>query len=155
MREDQILQLKTHFAMALLKNNDPYAAAFAVFPSEEVSMASEASRRWPLDKFVMSEMERLKKEGFGIDNVDKDTQAYDIYKIASDDQVDVEFRLKAHDLYAKIRGHIERPAVNNGIINNSNKVMVIRMPTHNDGTAYSEEEWEQQSSLAQKTLQGT
>lgn len=151
----EVQQRKTLFAMALIKNpGDPYTAAFTVFPEHDISGAGDAAKRWPLDAFVLQEMERLKTEGFNIENVDKDTQAYEVYKIACDKQVDVEFRLKAHELYAKIKGNIERPTINNGIINNSNKVMVVRMPTHNDGSQYSEEEWEAQSALAQKTLQG-
>lgn len=150
-----IIQMKTLFAMALIRTpGDPYSAAFAIFPSEDVSEASEAAKRWPLDPFVLSEMERLKEEGFNVNLPDKQGQAFDVYKLATDTNNSTEDRIKAHELFAKIMGNIERPTVNNGIINNSNKVMIVRMPTHADGSDYSEDEWEAQSALAQKTLQG-
>jgi hypothetical protein len=147
-------ELKTAFAMTLVREpGDPWKAAFAILP-EDPTRAMHIANVWPADAFVISEIERLKESGSTAQVADKMEQAFDLYKMAKDEKLDAEVRIKAHELYAKIMGHIERPVVNNGIINNSNKVMVVRMPMNEHGEEMSEFELETTSALAQRTLKG-
>lgn len=147
-------ELKTAFAMALVRSpGDSYKAAFAVI-TDDPSFAMIAASRWPLDEFVIAEMERLKESGTTAIVGDKSEQAFKLQKIADNEEYPLEERLKAHELLAKIMGHIERPTVNNGIINNSNKVMIVRVPLNEYGNEMSEDEFELSSQMAQRTLKG-
>jgi hypothetical protein len=146
-------KLKSDFALALIKTpGDPHQAAFSVIDDPSDAMA--AAKRWPSDPFVLSEIERFKADGHGIDNPDKEQQAYEIYKLATQDGVSVEDKLRAHRLYAEIKGHIERPTINNGIINNTNKVMQVAIMLDGAGNPVSENEWENAAERSQKMLQG-
>jgi hypothetical protein len=128
---------KRAFACALLKRPDkPFEAALSVIP--DTGVALQAATLWVNDPFVKSvQIELL--EQFGPDKfvpTDID-QLNEIWKIATGEGINVEIKLKAHELYAKIKqGHFRKPDV---IGNQTNVLNQGVMQVVNNGT---DEEWE-------------
>jgi hypothetical protein len=123
-------ELKSKFAEELLKQgNAPdaaYQAAFITMGS--VGLALQVAGSWCTDPFVLEEKLRLLKEN-GVRSYlpTKEQQAADIYKMALDQKLDEEIRLKAHRLYAEIMGNIEKPAQPSAGLNLfATNVMVVK-----------------------------
>jgi len=109
MDANEQYRLKVIFAKLLLQMNDPAKAAFATTP--DTSLALQIAYHWPKDSVVVAEQQKLVQSGPSARELlpSKETQARDIYNIATSDRVSAEDRLKAHRLYAEVMGHIERP----------------------------------------------
>lgn len=137
-------ELKTAFAKALLSSpDDPFKAAFSVISNN--SKACEAATYWTNDAFVKSEKIRLLDEhGLKAFLPTKEQQAKDIYEMATDTRLDEEIRLKAHELYAKLMGHIEKPDNSTKIILNQT---VMTVPV-----CATDEEWEKRAQKQQHVL---
>ena len=129
---------KRAFACALLKRPDkPFEAALSVIP--DTGLALQAAMLWVNDPVVKSvQIELL--EHFGADKflpTDVD-QLNEIWKIATGEKIDVEIKLKAHELYAKIKqGHFRKPEI---VGNQTNVINQGVMQVVNNGT---DEQWEQ------------
>jgi hypothetical protein len=144
---------KTEFARFWLALGNPFQAALQVCgdPSN-TGLALQLQQDLVNDEFVKSEKVRLLN---GKDAVDllpsKEKQAKDIYDLATNQNIAVEDRLKAHRLYAELRSFIEKPAQGGNTTNILNKgVMIVK----DHGT---EDEWEskvmrQQASLTAPTV---
>lgn len=140
---------KRAFACALLKRPDkPFEAALSVIP--DTGLALQAATLWINDAVVKSAQIEL-LEQFGADKflpTDID-QLNDIWKIATGEKIDLEIRLKAHELYAKIKqGHFRKPEI---VGNQTNLINQGVMQVINHG---SDKEWEagcidQQAKLVQ------
>ena len=149
--EMDVEEQKTAFAMALLKNPDnPFQAALSILPDtpSAVGFALQIAQLWVNDKFVAEEKLRLIEElGSATFLPTKVDQCRDIWKMATNEKLDEEVRLKAHRLYAEIMGNIEKPTVNNNINNGivNNGVMIVPVSTSMD-------EWEKAASAQQREL---
>lgn len=147
MTSEQVKEYKLKFAAALLKESDPFKAAFSVIG--DTGFALQVAKEWADDPIVRGEKIRLLDEGGpGIALPTKEEQARDIYAIATDAKVDDDIRLKAHELYAKVRGFIEKPSQNSPqtLLQNFG-VMLVR--DHG-----SDKDWEKCAVDQQKTLIG-
>lgn len=131
--EDQ----KKAFAMALLKlPDDPFKAALSVIP--DTGLALQAATTWPNDPFV-KQLQLDLIELYGADKFvpTEIDQLKDIWRIAIEPALDKEIRLKAHELYAKIRqGHFKK-ADNISQTNILNQAVMV---VHDKG---SDAQWEQ------------
>lgn len=137
--------LKKDFAANLLRHpDDAFKAAFAT--TDDTALALQIARNWLHDPVVKAEQDRL------LNSTDskqflptKEAQAFDIYRIATCEQVETEDRLKAHRLYAEIMGFIEKPLPGNqtNILNQG--VMIVR-------EAASDDEWQEKAEAQQRTL---
>lgn len=143
--------LKQAFAAALLRSpNDPFRAALQVFGSD-TGRALRASQQWVLDSEVVSCQVKLLEE-YGEEQFlpDKLALARAVFELAQNPNKPTDERLKAYELYGKIRGFIDRPAIVNNMDNRSihlttNKVMVMR----DHGT---DADWEQKALSQQQRL---
>jgi hypothetical protein len=145
---------KTQFAVAVLKNkNDWWKAAFSII-KDDGGKAMWIADHWQFDEFVLKEIARLKEDGFGVETKDKNEAASVAWDMATNENLEPKDRIAALELHSKIMGHIERPTVNNGIINNSNKVMIVPVPYNESGQPMNAEEFERTAALSQKVLQG-
>ena len=150
LTDNEAHALKLEYAAALLRQPDTpegaYNAAFAVC-GENKSLALQIGRDWPKDATVKAEKEKLLNSGESSKFLpSKDAQAKDIYAMACDSKLDGETRLKAHRLYAEIRGNItkpEAPATGMQVLNQG--VMIVK----SHGT---DEEWEQTAMAEQRRL---
>jgi len=138
---------KRAFAAAWLRKPDkPFEAASSVI--SDTGLALQAATTWVNDHFVkqcqIELIEQFGVEKFIPNDVD---QLNDIWTIASNTKVDNEVRLKAHELYAKIRqGYFHKPLAIGSQTNILNQgVMVV----NNHGT---DEEWEQSCIAQQQEL---
>jgi hypothetical protein len=148
MNDQERDSLKRDFAANLLRyRDDPAKAAFATTP--DVGLALQIARDWPKDGFVQTQMDKLLSS---IDATNflptKESQARDIYAIAVDAKNPIEDRLKAHRLYAEVRGFIEKPSQSGGGINILTQgVMIVK----DQGT---DQEWAAKAKEQQRTLIG-
>jgi hypothetical protein len=142
--QDQIRELKTRFAEALLRTPDePYNAAFAAIGDS--GLALQAANLWARDPFVLSEKIRLCEEhGVKAFLPTKEDQAGALWKMANDKSVEPEDRLKAHRLYAELMGHIEKPSTQVTQVVNQG-VMIVKDHGSND-------DWETRAIAQQKGL---
>lgn len=130
--EDQ----KKAFALALLKNPEkPFEAASSVIA--DIGIALMAATLWVNDPLVKQhQLDML--EQFGMDKFlpTEVDQLKDIYKMATNEKLDEEVRLKAHELYAKIKQrYFQKPDSMGPIGIVAQNVMIVR----DKGTP---EEWE-------------
>lgn len=118
---------KTLYAAELLRTpHDPFKAALKVFP-HHMQACLWVMQAWVHDEFVLSEQRRL-IEHFGPDHFLPTMQdlAHHVYATAVGASM-TDDKIKAFELYAKIRGFINKPAeAANVNVNVSNKVLVIR-----------------------------
>ena len=138
---------KLDYAANLLRTQDPFKAAFATTPNTGEALV--IGRDWPHDPVVQAEMDKLlSKEGAKTFLPTKETQAKDIYALATNEKTAVEDRLKAHRLYAEVMGFIEKPSQNGGNVNILNQgVMIVK--DHG-----SDEDWQDKAAKQQKALLG-
>lgn len=141
--EDQ----KRAFAMALLKNPDkPFEAANTVI--SDTGIALMAATLWVNDPLVKQTQIDL-IEQYGADKfIPTDVDVLKgVYKIACNELIDKEIRLRAYELYAKIKQqYFSKPNVinsNTNILNNGVMQVV------NNGT---DEKWEQRCIEQQQKL---
>src|SRR6266576_4373575 len=108
--EDQ----KKAFAFAFLKHPDkPFLAADLAFP--DVGQAMLAATQWVNDPFVRQHQMDL-IEQYGADKfIPTEVDVLNgVYKIADDTKILPEIRLRAYELYAKIKQrYFEKPNVHN------------------------------------------
>lgn len=125
-----------------------YEAACLVFPDhEDDALALRAADEWPRDRVVIEEMARLAKAETAEELPSPEQQARDVYRLASDETKGIDDRLKAHKLYAEMRGHIKRPGeANTNVYVDNRRVML--MPA----AANSADDWEQLASGHQAKL---
>lgn len=144
MTDKDTKALMTEFAAQLLRHNDDAGkAAFAMTP--DVGLALQWAKLWPKDAFVLAEKERLLGTSLATDFLPtKEQQAKAVYILAEAPLTPVEDRLKAHRLYAELRGFIEKP--NAGSVNIlSQGVMIVK-------EAGSDSEWAERARLQQRAL---
>ncbi len=138
--------LKLDFAKNMLRHsNDPFKAAFDTTP--DAGLALQIAKTWEKDEIVVAEMEKLLSTGDTSFLPTKESQARDIYSLATSENVAVDDRLKAHRLYAEIRGFIEKPTqgATTNILNQG--VMIVK----DQG---SDADWQEKATLQQRTLIG-
>lgn len=138
--------LKLDFAKNMVRHaNDPFKAAFATTPN--AGLALQIAKAWEKDEIVIAEMEKLLSTGDTSFLPTKENQARDIYSLATSETVAVEDRLKAHRLYAEIRGFIEKPTAGatTNILNQG--VMIVK----DQG---SDADWQEKATAHQRTLIG-
>jgi hypothetical protein len=141
-------KLKLEYAANLLRfPDDPFKAAFCTTPDN--GLALQIGRDWPRDAFVQAQMDKLMSSTDASNFLPtKESQARDIYAIASDVKTPIEDRLKAHRLYAEVRGFIEKPSQSGGGINILTQgVMIVK----DQG---SDQDWAQKAKEQQRTLIG-
>jgi hypothetical protein len=141
--EDQ----KLAFAAALLKNPDkPFEVASAVI--SDTGQALYAATYWIHDPIVKQyQIDLLEKYGADKFLPTEVDQLRDIYKIATCEANDKEIRLRAHELYAKIKQrYFSKPDVMNTQLNLINQGV---MQVVNNGT---DEEWETKAIEQQQKL---
>jgi len=124
MTEDQ---KKKAFALAFLRMPDePFKAAASVFPNAGEAML--AGTLWVSDPLVKKyQMEALEQYGSAPFLPTEVDELKGIWEIANDKKTDADVRLKAYELYEKVRrGYFNKPDVINqtNILNQG--VMVIK-----------------------------
>lgn len=125
-----------------------YEAACLVFPDQaDDALALRAADEWPFDRVVIEEMARLASAESAEDLPSPEQQARDVYRLASDETKGVDDRLKAHKLYAEMRGHIQRPGDNGAKVYIDNRRVMV-MPA----AANSADDWEAVASGHQAKL---
>lgn len=148
MNDQERNRLKQEFAANLLRyRDDPAKAAFATTP--DAGLALQIARDWPQDGFVQAQMDKLLSSTDATTFLPtKESQARDIYAIAVDVHNPIEDRLKAHRLYAEVRGFIEKPSQGGGNVNILTQGVMI---VSDKGT---DQEWEAKAKAHQRTLTG-
>lgn len=145
METEKDISMMQDFAANLLRYpDDPFKAAFATTPN--TGLALQIAKNWPLDPIVKTHQDKLLSSGDAKQYLPtKETQAKDIYAIATCSQNAVEDRLKAHRLYAEVMGFIEKPTPGNqtNILNQG--VMIVR-------DAGSDADWQEKAAAHQRTL---
>lgn len=138
------LEKKKLFAAELMRLEDPFKAAFAVFPDSGVAM--QMARPWEKDPFVLAECDRLSqgKEAKSF-LPSKEKQARDVYAIACDITKITEDRLKAHRLYAELMSYIEKPSAGASVNILNQGVMVVK-------EAATDADWERKAIEQQRRL---
>lgn len=123
------VEAKTAFAAALLRYpHDAFKAALQVYP-KNMGACLFIMQEWPLDDFVKKEQLRLLDE-FGADAFLPTQQelAHELYHAATKANA-VEDKIKAFELYAKVRGFINKPASPQVNVALTNKVLVVQEST--------------------------
>lgn len=119
---------KLKFARAWLEDpQQPYRAAMKLFPTNG-HLAWTAAQEWVNDKIVLAEVERL-KQVLTEDDLLPTKAAYlkELLEHARDARKnDPEVGFKYDNLYASMRGHIEKPTAASVTVNNVtvNRVMI-------------------------------
>jgi hypothetical protein len=118
------LEKRPQFAALLLDNPaNPFQAACGVFP-DDTRAALWIATHWLADPVVLAEKEKLRNKGADLAVLPtKADQLRSLWELTQSGAY--EDRIKAHKLYAEIKGHIDKtPAVAVNV--NNNRVMVIR-----------------------------
>ena len=124
-------------------------AGFLVFPEpEEQNLAAKAATEWHLDPIVIAEVDRLSANTPGGELPSAEQQARDVYNLASDTKAPVDDRLKAHKLYAEIRGFVKKPGDGAGVTNIIDNRRVMIMPA----APKSIDDWETDAMAQQHNL---
>lgn len=138
---------KEAFVKEWLRSGDTFKAAHSVFPSDP-GRAMRVSWDWPNDKEILEYRAELLIESGGVEGIpSKDELAREIYQFTTK-IVNEELRLKGYELFAKVRGYVERPAVtniDNRRVTMTNKVLIVK--DHG-----SDDAWERSLSDNQKRL---
>jgi hypothetical protein len=115
-----------------------FEAACLVFPDAvDDALALRATDEWPRDRIVIEEMARLAKAESAEELPTAEQQARDVYRLASDETKGIDDRLKAHKLYAEMRGHIKRPGDAGANVYIDNRRVMLMPPAAN-----SVDDWE-------------
>lgn len=105
------------------------AACLTFTDPADTMLVHKAAAEYRFDRIVIEEMSKLaasEPEG-GLPT--RFEQARDIYNLASDTSRSVSDRLKAHELYATIQGHIKKPSEGGmNVYNDNRRVMVMPAP---------------------------
>lgn len=137
--------LKRDFAAHWLRYpDDPFKAAFLTTP--DTGQALQIAKNWVKDPVVLAAKDALLLSSDALNYLPtKEQQCKDIYALATDTRQDAEDRLKAHRLYAEVRGFIEKP-VGGSTTNILNQgVMIVR-------DAGTDEQWQEKAAIQQRTL---
>lgn len=133
------LELKRAFALELLHTpKNPFGAAQRVLGFEDAGRCMRIYRLWEADPEVRAFKEEFLAElGEDVGLASKRDQSIDIYAMASNENLDPELRIKAHKLYADVRGFIDKPSttVNANVQINQNRVMIIQDHGSNEAWA--------------------
>lgn len=119
------LEMKTKFAEASLRYpTQPFKAATTVFP-QHIQAALFVSQEWLHDEFVLAEKDRLLSEN-GPDHYlpSKYELAHEVFALATGTAI-AEDKIKAFKLYAEIQGMISKAPVNNNVVDNSVRVLMV------------------------------
>jgi len=135
---------KAKFAALLMNTpNEPFVAAMGVEPDNN-GIALWIATHWIGDDEVLAHQKRLRESGEDLNNLpNKAAQLAEIWKLTQHGLY--EDRIKAHKLYADIKGHIEKPQPAVSVNVNNNRVMVIR----DQG---SDDDWEKKVAKQQSDL---
>lgn len=127
-KKQEELEIKTKFARYWLENiSNPYSAALRLFanPAE----AYQRARDWAKDEYVLAELDRLKQTITEEELLP--TKAMYLRELLEHARSlrtnDPDNGFKYDNLYASMRGHIEKPASASVTVNNNltvNRVMV-------------------------------
>lgn len=117
---------KTAYAALLIQEQDPYKAAFALFPGN-TNRSIRVAAEWPSDPIVINEKARLVKEAReNLDSLptkhDLARAVWDRMKGADDDEAFV----KLAKVYGEINGFIEKPQTQTNVNIQQNRVMTLR-----------------------------
>lgn len=142
---DNEIELKRQFAEALIKNDDDaFRAALSLFP--QVGKALQVANAWKNDDVVKQfRADALNSVDAALLLPSKEKQAFDIYAIATNTSIAPEDRLKAHRLYAEVRGFIEKPQAGGNLNVLNQGVMLVR--DHG-----SDDDWEAKATEQQRKL---
>lgn len=121
------IEAKALFAAALLRYPlDPFKAATMVYP-KHMQACLWVMQEWPHDPYVQEIQGKLLDE-HGPDAFLPTQQelAHELYNVAAKASL-TEDKLKAFELYAKVRGFINKPAEPANVnVSLTNKVLVVR-----------------------------
>lgn len=138
---------KKKFAELLLKEGNPFQAALAVFPPEQLGDALQIAEQWAEDVEVKRYCEQIVKQvGDKAVLPAKETIVREVLALGRITDAEMRARLAAYRLIAEVCGYIEKPSpqVN---VNQNNMYRVMQMPNH--GT---DEEWERKAVEQQQRL---
>lgn len=148
MTADEQKGLKLRFAAAWAAEPSGEATKAALsIPGLETGIAMQLAFLWVNDPDVLAEKHRLLTSAETAADFlpSKEMQLKDIYAMAQSDRLSAFDRIKCHELYAKIRGFIEKPAPPTPSVIMGHNVMVIE----NHGT---DNDWESKAKTYQKSL---
>lgn len=127
------IEAKALFAAALLRYpHDPFKAATMVYP-KHMQACLWVMQEWPHDPYVLETQAKL-IEDHGQDAFLPTQQelAHELYHTATKATM-TEDKLKAFELYAKVRGFINKPAEPANVnVSLTNKVLVVREASEGD-----------------------
>lgn len=141
MQIDNEDEKKKLFGIELAKNHpNPFEAACAAFENN-TTLALWAANNWLNDPIVIGSKD-LYANTVGVQDklLDKDQTAFKLLKIADEKLngrylADAKDRLKALELYAKLRGYMSDVTIDNSktLINNEIKIVLVK-PQHQEAT---------------------
>ena len=125
----ELTDQEKRFARELLKNpDDTFRAALVAFNNNPLD-ALNNHLAWAQRLDIREYQEKmLSKHAADFGMPSREGLARDLYRLAMDDKIAPDTRLKFFRLYAETRGFIEKPGttVNNNTMNVSNRVMVVK-----------------------------
>lgn len=148
MTESILDPRKEAFAAALLRSPDnPFKAALTVF-GMDTGAALRAANEWIHDIYVISRCaELLEQFGEELFLPNKTALARRVFELAENPATDKKDKIKAYELYANIRGFIEKQTAIANVTNNVTHNRVMMYKDH--GT---DDDWERKAVQQQGKL---
>jgi len=146
---DEEMAKKERFAELLLKEDDPFKVGLIVYP-DNTPRALWVANHWPNDPDVIAIRKSLVDSEGELSFLPTEADASKLaWNIARNETVDVEQRLRALELYGKLRGHIKRPDV---VVQTNTQTNIIQSNVMVVRDFGGVDQWEKRAIAQQKEL---